>query len=460
MPERSEFKVAIHLLELTQDRLEWPTGLGDFAGVRVFVTVNGQVIGHFDIWNSQRPLPLKQPVYDSYFSFWLPVAHYIFGNGSPDQLERLLGLKTLILEIIGWSQDQYETLLREQCDTTVTLPSLSGSMVLVTKDRPQDLSRALQYLHNHETDILYEIIVVDNNPDSGLTPAVTARFSEVIYVSERRPGTSYARNAGVLAARGDVVVLTDDDVVVGKNWLNQMIAPFTDPRVGAVMGLVLPYEFSTPAQYFFEESGGLGLGYQPIRFDQEFFSQKSLPNVARLGNGSTAAFRLSTFTDPKIGPFQDALGSGTAARGGGDVYQFYRVLAAGLDTIYNPKAYVFHKHRATMAKLRKQLVNFECGYAAMLTLIATRDKDPRAFEALSKNLPRYQLDRLRSGLDGIRPIPVHLTLLRIWGNLIGPFNLWRSLRQSGRLGANSYTQFAEQLARREPLGCNNPSKYQ
>jgi hypothetical protein len=217
------------------------------------------------------------------------------------------------------------------------------------------------------------------------------------------------------------------------------------------MGLVLPYEFSTASQFFFEESGGLGLGYKPARFGREFFSTKAFPNVARLGNGSTAAFRASTYADPNIGPLEDALASGTYARGGGDVYQFYRVLAGGMDTVYNPKAYVFHKHRTTMPQLRKQLVNFGCGFAAMLTRIITRDQDRRAIKLLCKYMPRHHFRSLVSNLTGSLPIPAHLVLLRFWGNLIGPVNLWRALRQCRKLGTYSAAQFAEQFAKREPL---------
>lgn len=451
MPGQADFKVAIHLLELTRDCLEWPTGLADFTGVRIFVMVGGQVIGHFTIWNSRRPLPLKHLVYDASYSLWLPVAHAIFGSGPVAPLDRMPGLKGLVLDTIGWSQAQFEILLAEQRQATTARPDLSASIILATKDRPQDLSRALRHLRAHKTEVLHEIIVVDNNPVSGLTPPVVTQFPDVVYASERRPGSGYARNAGALAARGDILVLTDDDVLVGENWLDQMIAPFADPEVGAVMGLVLPYEFGTASQYFFEESGGLGLGYEPARFGREFFSTKTFPNVARLGNGSAAAFRSTTYADANIGPLEDALASGTYARGGGDVYQFYRVLASGMATVYNPKAYVFHKHRTTMAQLRKQLVNFGCAYAAMLTYIITRDQDRRAIKVLCQNLPRYQLQRLMSSLTGSLPVPAHLILLRLWGNLIGPFNLWRALSQCRKLGTYSAAQFAEQFAKREPL---------
>jgi GT2 family glycosyltransferase len=451
MPKQADFKVAIHLLELTHDQLQWPTGLDDYAGLRIFVMVEGQVIGHFTLWNSRRPLPLKHQVYDASYSLWLPVAHAIFGSGSPELLDRMPDPKGLILNTIGWSQAQLTALLVEHRQTTLTLPDLSASIILATKDRPQDLSRALHHLRDHKTQVPHEIIVADNNPASGLTAPVVSQFPGVVYVSERRPGSSYARNAGALAARGDIVVLTDDDVLVGENWLDQMIAPFAGPEVGAVMGLVLPYEFSTPSQYFFEESGGLGLGYKPARFGREFFSTETFPSVARLGNGSSAAFRATTYADPNIGPLEDALASGTYARGGGDVYQFYRVLAGGMVTVYNPKAYVFHKHRTTMAQLRQQLVNFNCGYAATLTCIITRDQDRRAIKVLCQNLPWYQLQRLLSSLTGSLPVPAHLILLRLWGNLIGPFNLWRALRQCRKLGTYSAAQFAERFAKREPL---------
>ena len=69
----------------------------------------------------------------------------------------------------------------------MTLPvDISASVVVATIDRPQDLRTCLRCLVAQETSRPVEIVVVDNKPDSGLTPPVTPYFPGVILVDEQR----------------------------------------------------------------------------------------------------------------------------------------------------------------------------------------------------------------------------------------------------------------------------------
>lgn len=67
-----------------------------------------------------------------------------------------------------------------------------------------------------------EIIVVDNGSEDG-TPDLLAGWAErdprVRAVREERLGRSRALNTGLEVARGDVVLFTDDDVLVGAGWV-------------------------------------------------------------------------------------------------------------------------------------------------------------------------------------------------------------------------------------------------
>ena len=105
-----------------------------------------------------------------------------------------------------------------------------------------------------------EIVVVDNNPASGLTTPVVAEFPGIVLVNEPRRGLAYARNAGFAACTGEIAVATDDDVTVPPDWLEKLIAPFARPDVMVVTGNVLPIELETAAQQLFEAYGGLGRG--------------------------------------------------------------------------------------------------------------------------------------------------------------------------------------------------------
>jgi glycosyltransferase involved in cell wall biosynthesis len=103
-----------------------------------------------------------------------------------------------------------------------------------------------------------EIIVVDNIPASALTPPVAAEFPEVVLVREPRKGLAYARNAGFVVSKGQIVAATDDDVMVPPGWLEKLLAPLVRSDVMVVSGIVLPLELETHAQRLFEIYGGLG----------------------------------------------------------------------------------------------------------------------------------------------------------------------------------------------------------
>jgi glycosyltransferase involved in cell wall biosynthesis len=67
----------------------------------------------------------------------------------------------------------------------------------------------------------WELVLVDNNSTDG-TPAVAERFAGRLplrYLREPEQGLSRARNRAAREARGELLVWTDDDVLVDPGWL-------------------------------------------------------------------------------------------------------------------------------------------------------------------------------------------------------------------------------------------------
>ena len=99
------------------------------------------------------------------------------------------------------------------------------SVVIATYNRAADLRSTLASLAGLHPDGAWEVIVVDNNSTDDTRRAVeeAARAFpvECRYLVERQQGRSPALNAGIRAARGEIVVTTDDDVRVPADWLNQ-----------------------------------------------------------------------------------------------------------------------------------------------------------------------------------------------------------------------------------------------
>ena len=305
------------------------------------------------------------------------------------------------------------------------------SVVLATYDRPDDLRACLHGLTDQASPRPLEIIVVDNHPLSGLSAPVVAEFPGVRLVNEPRQGLSRARNAGIAASHGAVVVATDDDVVVPENWIERLVAPFARPEVMIVTGNVLALELETPSQRLFEQYGGLGRGFEKREVGPAWFRsfrRRGVPTW-ELGATANAAFRAEIFRDPRIGPMDEALGAGTPSGCSEDTYTFYKALRAGHTLVYEPAAYVWHKHRRDPAALRRQLYNYSKGHVAYHLLTFFQDHDIRGLLHVVAVLPALRLRQLAAQLLAAprgTEYPLSLLLLEIGGNLAGPWALLRS----------------------------------
>ncbi len=99
-----------------------------------------------------------------------------------------------------------------------------ASVVVPTRDRPRALARCLAALRD-QVGIALEVVVVD---DGSRDPQAVERALEGVpearLVRLDGRGPAAARNAGVRAARGRVVLMTDDDCVPAPGWAAALAA--------------------------------------------------------------------------------------------------------------------------------------------------------------------------------------------------------------------------------------------
>jgi GT2 family glycosyltransferase len=316
--------------------------------------------------------------------------------------------------------------------------TVAVSVVVATRDRPGELAACLDSLTQQRTSRLVDIIVVDNHPASGVTAPVVARFPSVRLLAEPRPGLSYARNRGILAARGAIVATTDDDVVCSPDWVERLVAPFARPEVMVVTGQVLPMTLDTLAQQLFEMYGGLGRGYRPFEADGAWFRRcrLSVPTW-ELGCTANAAFRASIFGDPRIGLMDEALGAGTPTGCSEDTLVFYRVLRAGGVVAYEPQAFVWHRHRETPDAFRRQLFSYSTGHVAYHLVTLLDHHDPRALARLALELPLIYARRVLLRVARRSDYPLRFIAIELRGNLSAPWALWQSRRRVRALGRSA-----------------------
>ncbi len=116
------------------------------------------------------------------------------------------------------------------------LKTISVSIIICTKDRPDDLARALASIQaSDDVARTAEIVVVEEADTPRALPGV-----RYIHLPRKNRGVGYARNVGVKAATGDIVVFIDDDCEAEKGWGEALVRPLREEReivgaAGAVM---------------------------------------------------------------------------------------------------------------------------------------------------------------------------------------------------------------------------------
>jgi cellulose synthase/poly-beta-1,6-N-acetylglucosamine synthase-like glycosyltransferase len=281
-------------------------------------------------------------------------------------------------------------------------PPLVSIVVATAGLRPDLLHRCIQSL----TEINYpafEIVIVDNRAqqivdgDEPLWDGTGAQASPVRVVREGRRGLSFARNTGVLEARGEIVAFTDDDVEVDANWLTGIVEAFSRSEdIKCVTGLVIPAELETEAQELCEIFyGGFDRGLVPRTW-----------SIRRRRAGDRGSLRRSSFRISEDGqadqsnmksiyvvagncgvganfaarrdfaltcPFDVALGVGSVARSGEDTRFYADVLWAGYEVAYVTSSIVRHTHRRGMDELMSQMRGVGVGLTAYLASLIFED---------------------------------------------------------------------------------------
>ena len=120
------------------------------------------------------------------------------------------------------------------------------AVVITTYNRSRMLAAAVESALSQECQgVRYEVIVVDNNSTDGTREVVEGYIAKghanLRYLFEERQGVSYARNAGLAAARAPVVAFADDDVRVSKDWVANIKREFDlHPEIDFLGGKILP----------------------------------------------------------------------------------------------------------------------------------------------------------------------------------------------------------------------------
>jgi len=138
--------------------------------------------------------------------------------------------------------------------TEIEVPIANISVIIPTKNRPEDLKKLLKSLRK-QTVLPKEIIVVDDSDDDKTKDLVEYIRSEFLnnkvrikYLRGGEEGVAEKRNIGLSHTIGDICLFIDDDIIINKNYIKKILEVYeTHPNALGVGGYIInePLPFSS-----------------------------------------------------------------------------------------------------------------------------------------------------------------------------------------------------------------------
>ncbi|HEY9734926.1 MAG TPA: glycosyltransferase [Trichocoleus sp.] len=224
---------------------------------------------------------------------------------------------------------------------SVVVPIYNGE-----RDLPELIERLLAQTYPSDR---VEFLLVDNGSCDRTptllqeaTAAAAAQGRSLQALNQTAVQSSYAaRNTGIRAAVSEVLAFTDADCYPSPTWLEHLVAPLANPKVGAVAGEVEAFP------------GGNWLERYAER--KQTLSQKSTLAHPFCPYGQTANLAVRAEVFQQVGLFRPYLTSG------GDADFCWRLQRqGGWQLAFAETAVVQHHHRSTLQELRRQWYRYGC----------------------------------------------------------------------------------------------------
>jgi GT2 family glycosyltransferase len=205
-----------------------------------------------------------------------------------------------------------------------------ASLIISSRGRPELLTETVESILAGD-ELPQELILIDqSNDENRELAAMRSDRCDLRYVHMERTGVSVGRNEGVRLARHELLVFTDDDVIVDRSWFGAIVrALMAEGDRSVVVGRVL----AGPA----EQQGA-------FMWDENDFEQR----VVYEGRGAEdplyptnmALYRSSIET---VGLYDERLGPGTRFPAAEDNDLAFRLLETGYRIVFVPEPVVTHR---------------------------------------------------------------------------------------------------------------------
>jgi glycosyltransferase involved in cell wall biosynthesis len=177
-----------------------------------------------------------------------------------------------------------------------------------------------------------QVIVVDSGSTDG-TLGVVSRFpAHVVRITPDEFTFGFSLNQGCRVAAGEYLVVASAHVVpCGPDWIEQLVAPFSDPRVALVYGRQVGDERTKFSEH--------------RQFARQFPAESNLDQRNPFCNNANAAVRRSLWLER---------GYDESLSGLEDLEWAQWALGQGHRVAYSAQAGVVHVHEETPAQIRRR----------------------------------------------------------------------------------------------------------
>ncbi|WP_289020810.1 glycosyltransferase [Desulfobacter postgatei] len=262
------------------------------------------------------------------------------------------------------------------------------TVAICTFNRSRLLGQTLEQMIqlNVPNDLNWELLVINNNSTDD-TNAVIDKYNDSLPIRrifEKNQGLSYARNRAISEAKGELIVWTDDDVLVNENWLSEYCKGMKCHPNTAFFG--------GPIRPFFEGPPPRWLKNNFARFEGAFACRDLSNEEIQLNSRSTFPFganmavRKTAYDDILYNIKLGRIGTGMLSDEETEIFEEL-VKRRGQKGVWLPRAQVEHFipfNRMTIQYLK----NYFRGYGQ--TLVRANDK---ASEMVPKifGVPRWTI---------------------------------------------------------------------
>ena len=242
--------------------------------------------------------------------------------------------------------------------TTINEPLIS--IIIINFNGKSFLQKCLESIYDNEY-LNYEIILVDNHSDDQSVPFVKANYPKVRITSlEKNFGFAEPNNIGAKQARGNFLYFLNNDTIISKDSLKELVKSFNDIEISIAQSLLLNEDNSI-------DSSGDFITTNCIAYS----SQENSKTIKPIFSPRGAAFMIKKGVFWELDGFDEKFFASFE-----DVDLGWRAWLCGYKVVLVPKSIVHHMGGQTVKKLETEiqfhgikntlilsLTNFETNYS-------------------------------------------------------------------------------------------------